>query len=149
MQLLNLDPAANPNFQLEVPNLSDPDEENALMLNTNELFQSAVIRQPEIIAADLRVRSADRSVKLARGTYYPRMLLARSIFSGFSSAPTVSMLPQNYWDQLNQNLGQQVYFALSIPLLNGLQVRTNVQCTRFNAQQVQLQAEQARRITLR
>lgn len=119
------------------------------MLNTNELFQSAVIRQPEIIAADLRVRSADRSVKLARGTYYPRMLLARSIFSGFSSAPTVSMLPQNYWDQLNQNLGQQVYFALSIPLLNGLQVRTNVQCTRFNAQQVQLQAEQARRITLR
>jgi len=148
LQLLNLDPAANPDFQLEVPDLPDPDEENALILNTNELFQRAAIRQPEIKAADLRVLSASRSVQLARGAYYPRLLLAGSIFSGFSSAPTVSMLPQNYWDQLSQNLGQQVQFALSIPLLNGLQVRTNVQRTRFNAQQVQLQAEQAR-LTLR
>jgi outer membrane protein len=94
------------------------------------------------------VLSADRSVKLARGAYYPRLLLAGSIFSGFSSAPTVIMLPQNYWDQLNHNLGQQVQFALSIPLLNGLQVRTNVQRTLLNAQQVQLQAEQTR-LTLR
>jgi outer membrane protein len=148
LQLLNLDPVANPDFQLEVLNLPDPDEENILALNTNELFQGAATRQPEIKAADLRVLSADRSMKLARGAYYPRLILAGSIFSGFSSAPTVIMLPQNYWDQLNHNIGQQVQFALSIPLLNGLQVRTNVQRTLLNAQQVQLQAEQTR-LTLR
>ena len=148
LQLLNLDPAANPDFQIEVPNLPDPDEENALVLNTDELFQGAATRQPEIKAADLRVLSAGRSVELARGAYYPRLILAGSIFSGFSSAPTVSMLPQNYWDQLNQNLGQQVQFALSIPLFNGLQVRTNEQRMLINAQLVQLQAEQAR-LTLR
>jgi outer membrane protein len=148
LQLLNLDPVANPDFQLEVPNLPDPDEENILALNTNELFQGAATRQPEIKAADLRVLSADRSMKLARGAYYPRLILAGSIFSGFSSAPTVIMLPQNYWDQLHHNLGQQVQFALNIPLLNGLQVRTNVQRTLLNAQQVQLQAEQTR-LTLR
>ena len=148
LQLLNLDPAANPDFQIEVPNLPDPDEENVLVLNTDELFQGAATRQPEIKAADLRVLSAGRSVELARGAYYPRLILAGSIFSGFSSAPTVSMLPQNYWDQLNQNLGQQVQFALSIPIFNGLQVRTNEQRTLINAQLVQLQAEQAR-LTLR
>jgi outer membrane protein len=184
LQLLNLDSAANPDFQLEVPNLPDPDEENALVLNTNELFQGAATRQPEIKAADLRVRSAGRSVQLARGAYYPRLLLAGSIFSGFSSARTVPQiggdstaqrltffvpnpttpggaptplnvityqrneLPQHYWDQLSQNLGQQVQFALSIPILNGWQVRTNVQRTLLNARQVQLQAEQAR-LTLR
>ena len=148
LQLLNLDPAANPDFQIEVPNLPDPDEENALVLNTDELFQGAATRQPEIKAADLRVLSAGRSVELARGAYYPRLILAGSIFSGFSSAPTVSMLPQNYWDQLNQNLGQQVQFALSIPIFNGLQARTNEQRMLINAQLVQLQAEQAR-LTLR
>jgi outer membrane protein len=184
LQLLNLDPAANPDFQLQVPTLPDPDEENALVLNTTELFKGAATRQPEIKAADLRVRSASRSVKLARGAYYPRLILAGSIFSGFSSARTVPQdggdstarrttffvqnpttpggaftplnvityqlneLPQRYWDQLSQNLGQQVQFALSIPILNGLQVRTNVQRTLLNAQQVQLQAEQAR-LTLR
>ncbi|MGI4835679.1 MAG: TolC family protein [Janthinobacterium lividum] len=182
LQLLNLDPAANPDFQIEVPDLPDPDAEAPLALNTNDLFQTAASIQPEIKAADLRVLSAGRSVELARGAYYPRLVLAGSVFSGFSSARTVtqiggdstarrttffvqnagtltplsvityqrnvSTLPQNYWDQLNQNLGQQVQFALSIPLLNGLQVRTNVQRTLINAQQVQLQAEQAR-LTLR
>jgi outer membrane protein len=58
LQLLNLDPAANPDFQLEMPNLPDPDEENVLVLNTTELFQGAASRQPEIKAADLRVLSA-------------------------------------------------------------------------------------------
>jgi outer membrane protein len=184
LQLLNLDPAANPDFQLEMPNLPDPDEENVLVLNTTELFQGAASRQPEIKAADLRVLSAGRSVKLARGAYYPRLIVAGSIFSGFSSARTVPQiggdstarrttlfvpnpttpggpltplsvityqrneLPQHYWDQLSQNLGQQVQFALSIPIFNGWQVRTNVQRTLLNAQQVQLQAEQAR-LTLR
>jgi outer membrane protein len=186
LQLLNLDPAANPDFQIEVPALPDPDAEAALSLNTNELFQGAATRQPEIKAADLRVLSAGRSVEVARGAYYPRLVLGGSIFSGFSSARTVtqvggdstarrtiffvqnpatpgapltplnvityqrnvSTLPQSYWSQLDQNLGQQVQFALSIPILNGLQVRTNVQRTLINAQQVQLQAEQAR-LTLR
>ncbi|RZK97841.1 MAG: hypothetical protein EOO62_27395 [Hymenobacter sp.] len=112
--------------------------------------------------------------------------MAGSVFSGFSSARTVSQvggdstarrttffvqnpstpgapltplnvvtyqrnvtsLPQGYWDQLNQNLGQQVQFALSVPILNGLQVRTNVQRTIIAAEQAQLQAEQAR-LTLR
>ncbi|RZK96635.1 MAG: TolC family protein, partial [Hymenobacter sp.] len=186
LQQLNLDPAANPDFQIEVPNLPDPDEENALTLNTNDVYQGAATRQPEIKAADLRVLSAGRTIDLARGAYYPRLVLAGSVFSGFSSARTVSQvggdstarrttffvqnpstpgapltplnvvtyhrnvtsLPQGYWDQLNQNLGQQVQFALSVPILNGLQVRTNVQRTIIAAEQAQLQAEQAR-LTLR
>ncbi|MDO7886796.1 TolC family protein [Hymenobacter cheonanensis] len=186
LQQLNLDPAANPDFQIEVPDLPDPDEENALALNTNEVYQGAATRQPEIKAADLRVLSAGRTIDLARGAYYPRLILAGSVFSGFSSARTVTQvggdstarrttffvqnpgtpgapltplnvityqrnvtsLPQGYWDQLNQNLGQQVQFALSVPILNGLQVRTNVQRTIIAAEQAQLQAEQAR-LTLR
>jgi len=186
LQQLNLDPAANPDFQIEVPDLPDPDEENTLALNTNDVYQGAATRQPEIKAADLRVLSAGRTIDLARGAYYPRLILAGSVFSGFSSARTVSQiggdstarrttffvqnpgtpgapltplnvvtyqrnvtsLSQGYWDQLNQNLGQQVQFALSVPILNGLQVRTNVQRTIIAAEQAQLQAEQAR-LTLR
>ena len=75
-----------------MPNLPDPDEESALILNTNELFQGAATRQPEIKAADLRVLSAGRSVALARGAYYPRLVLSGSIFSGFSSARTVPQI---------------------------------------------------------
>ena len=186
LQLLNLDPATNPDFRIEVPELPDPDTEVPLAINTNELFQGAATRQPEIKAADLRVLSAGRSIDLARGAYYPRLALVGSVFTGFSSARTVTSisgdssvrhttffvqnpgtpgapltplnvityqrnvtsLPQSYWDQLNQNLGQQVQFVLNVPILNGLQVRTNVQRTIIAAEQAQLQAEQAR-LTLR
>ena len=182
LQLLNLDPAVNPDFQIEVPNLPDPDEEGAYELNTNEVFQTAASLQPEIKAADLRVLSSRRAIDLARGAYYPRLSIGGSVFTGYSSARSVtqiggdstarrttffvqnagtltpfnvvtyqrnvSTLPQGYWSQLDQNLGQQVQFALNIPILNGLQVRTNVQRTLINSQQVQLNAEQAR-LTLR
>ena len=86
LQLLNLDPANNPDFQIEVPPLPDPDAEAAYLLNTNEVYQGAAGRLPEIRAADLRVQSAQRSVDLARGAYYPRLLLSGSLSTLFSSA---------------------------------------------------------------
>jgi outer membrane protein len=60
----------------------------------------------------------------------------------------VSSLPQNFFDQLNQNLGQQVQFSLNIPILNGLQVRTSVQRAIIGEQVASVRAEQTR-LTLR
>ncbi|MBD2721272.1 TolC family protein [Hymenobacter armeniacus] len=57
-------------------------------------------------------------------------------------------LPQGFWDQLNQNLGQQIQFQLNIPILNGLQVRTGVQRAIINEKAQTVRAEQAR-LTLR
>jgi outer membrane protein len=182
IQLLNLDPATNQDFAIEVPPLPDPDEEAPYLVDLNQTYQAAAARLPEIQAADLRVRSAQSTVDVARGAYLPRLSLAGSVFSGYSSARSVtsvgtdstarrttffvqnggvltplsvltyqrnvSSLPQNYWDQLDQNLGRQVQFALSIPLLNGLQVRTQVQRSLIGVQQAEVQAEQAR-LTLR
>jgi outer membrane protein len=182
IQLLNLDPAANQDFAIEVPPLPDPDEEAAYLVDINQTYQTAAARLPEIQAADLRVRSAMSTVDVARGAYLPRLSLAGSIFSGYSSGRTVTSvgsdsvarrttffvqnsgvltplnvltyqrnsvtLPQNYWDQLDQNLGRQIQFSLAIPLLNGLQVRTQVQRSLIGVQQAEVQAEQAR-LTLR
>jgi outer membrane protein len=60
----------------------------------------------------------------------------------------ITSLPQGYWDQLNQNLGQQIQFSLNVPILNGLQVRTGVQRAIINEQVASVRAEQAR-LTLR
>jgi outer membrane protein len=57
-------------------------------------------------------------------------------------------LPQGFWDQLNQNLGQQIAIQLNVPILNGLQVRTGVQRAIINEQAQNVRAEQAR-LTLR
>jgi outer membrane protein len=62
--------------------------------------------------------------------------------------PTFDVLPVRYFDQLNNNLGKSLQFGLSIPILNGLQVRTAVQRSIINEQAAGVRAEQAR-LTLR
>ena len=85
-QLLNIDPATDPNFEIEVPNLPDPDQEAPYEVDVNAVFQQAANTRPEIRAADLRVQSARRSVDIARGGYYPRLFLNGSLSTLYSSA---------------------------------------------------------------
>jgi outer membrane protein len=62
--------------------------------------------------------------------------------------PNYETLPARFFDQLGNNYGKAVQFSLQIPLLNGLQVRTNVQRSLINEQSAGVRAEQAR-LTLR
>ena len=66
----------------------------------------------------------------------------------FPGQPTYNALPVRFMDQLNNNLGKSVQFGLSVPILNGLQVRTGVQRAVINEQAASVRAEQAR-LTLR
>jgi outer membrane protein len=86
LQLLNIDPATAQDFQIEVPNLPDPDQEAPYVVDLNQTYQTAAGSLPEIKAAELRVVSARRSIDLARGNYYPRLALTGSVFTGFSSS---------------------------------------------------------------
>ena len=88
VQLLNLDPAAANRFTVVAPTLPDPATlaPASDALDPNATFAIARQRQPEIKAADLRVSSAQRSLDIARGGYYPRLTVAGGVQTGFSSA---------------------------------------------------------------
>ncbi|TGE28529.1 TolC family protein [Hymenobacter metallicola] len=58
--------------------------------------------------------------------------------------PRFETLPEGFTSQVKNNLGKQINFNLSIPILNGLQVRTNVQRSQIGVKQAELQAEQSR-----
>ena len=62
--------------------------------------------------------------------------------------PRFEFLPSGFFNQLNDNIGKTIQFSLSVPILNGLQVRTNVQRSVVQEEQARLRAEQAR-LTLR
>ncbi|WP_180754501.1 TolC family protein [Hymenobacter sp. DG01] len=83
-QLLNLPSPTG--FQIEVPPLADPDDEPLLEADPDGTYQTAQSLLPEIKAADLRVRSAQSSLDIARGGYYPRLAFGAGIFTGFSSS---------------------------------------------------------------
>ncbi|MDU0370055.1 TolC family protein [Hymenobacter endophyticus] len=83
-QLLNLPSPTG--LTIEVPALADPDDEPLLTADPDGTYQTAQSLLPEIKAADLRVRSASRSLDIARGAYYPRLAFGAGIFTGFSSS---------------------------------------------------------------
>ena len=62
--------------------------------------------------------------------------------------PGFKTLESGFFNQLEDNVGRTVQFALSVPILNGLQVRTNVQRAIINEEISRLRADQTR-LTLR
>ena len=62
--------------------------------------------------------------------------------------PGGTFSPTNFTSQLNDNFGKQLSFNLNIPILNSLQVRTQVARAQLQAQQAQVNTSQVR-LTLR
>ncbi|MBC7449047.1 MAG: TolC family protein [Hymenobacteraceae bacterium] len=66
----------------------------------------------------------------------------------YSFQPKLEQKPTNFTNQFQDNFGKQLGFTLTVPILNGLQVRTQVKRSQLQAQQAQLSADQVR-VTLR
>lgn len=86
VQLLNLDAAGAVAFRIDTPQLPDPDDEATYDAEPGTIYETALGLQPDIKAADLRVRSAQLGVDVAKGAYLPRLTLAAGLFTGFSSS---------------------------------------------------------------
>lgn len=57
------------------------------------------------------------------------------------SKNSFSQIWQGYWNQLDQNFGQQIGLQLNIPIFNGNLARTNVHKARLNIETARLQKE--------
>lgn len=62
--------------------------------------------------------------------------------------PRFDVKPTAFSNQIKDNFGKQLQFNLSVPILNGLQARTNMQRAQIAVQQAQARADQTR-LTLR
>ncbi|QNP51640.1 TolC family protein [Hymenobacter qilianensis] len=58
--------------------------------------------------------------------------------------PNFELLPTSFSDQVKDNIGRALQFSLQIPILNGLQTRTNVQRSQIAVKQAELRAAQTR-----
>ncbi|UOG72756.1 TolC family protein [Hymenobacter tibetensis] len=86
IQLLNLDAAGAAAFRIDMPALADPDDQAAYDAEPSAIYETALGLQPDVKAADLRVRSAQMGVDVAKGAYLPRLTFAAGVFTGFSSS---------------------------------------------------------------
>jgi outer membrane protein len=94
------------------------------------VVQNALATLPQVKAAELRLRGAQRGLRAARGQWGPSVLLFGNVGTTYSSAArrtvgsSSEIIP--YGDQWQNNRFSTLGVGVQIPILNGLQTRTRV-----------------------
>ena len=102
-----------------------PDTElNMLIEKPEEVYRIALTQRHNIKAAELRIESAEKSIKLAKSQYYPQLNFNAGIGTGYyhtSGLPSAS-----FGTQMRENFSQYLGLTLSVPIFNRLQTRNSV-----------------------
>ncbi len=152
--LMQTDPGQE--FRVERPDVVIPADANPESLTFREVYSTAVGTQPQIRANELRLKSAELDVDIARGALLPTLSVFGGIDSRWSSAskivdkvndilvsqtiffngietevqfPSQEFTFKNnpYFDQLDQNFGQSFGLSLQVPIYNNGRNRINMQ----------------------
>jgi len=145
-QMLNL-PSPD-SFKIAIPKI-DVSLESAVLLTQEQVFAFAVNTQPEIKSAELKVKSSEEGLTIARGMRSPSISLNGSLGTGYSGdskqiagTPTLAgfdtigftehtndpvlqpLVNYNeetvpFNDQIKQNFNKSISLSLTMPILNG------------------------------
>ncbi|MDD3788192.1 MAG: TolC family protein [Petrimonas sp.] len=94
------------------------------LLSANAVYESALLARPEIQAAQFRLQSSEKEVKMAESGYYPTLSFGANMGSGYYNMSGRTNDP--FSTQLKNNLSQGLGFTLSIPIFNKFQVKNSV-----------------------
>lgn len=168
-QLLDLDDIDS--FEIEVPEI-EIESIGELDESPLQIYTTAVNRQPDVRSAELRVASAERGVKIARGGRSPMLSFRGSYGTGYSGAsrevtdvmigepeqigvtaagepvfgPSFDYLTRikPFGDQLEDNLNRSLAFVLTIPIFNNFQTRTSISRSRIALENANLNKQWVR-----
>ncbi|MDP4290815.1 MAG: TolC family protein [Bacteroidota bacterium] len=170
-QLLDL--PESDRFLVEVPNLQVLNQ-SALQATPNSIYEMALNNQPSIKSADLKVKSAELTLKRSYAALMPTLALSAQINTGFQTnmttidqitpfyptigytqsgnIPVISSFPEynytykkfNWNDQLNSNIQKSLGIYMSIPIFGKMQGQNNVKRSRLNIESSKLDLQQAK-----
>ncbi len=149
MQMLDLE--ANADFDIEKPVIRIT--KTPTLIPPDLIYNKSLAIMPEIKSAEYRVRSAEKTVALAKGQHSPRIFASGSYASLFSDQilevsgrDPVTGFPiygdtKSFGKQINDNRNGALVFGLTIPIFNGFQVSTNVRKSKIVKENAQLDLE--------
>jgi outer membrane protein len=128
-QLLEL-PSAD-SFKIVIPEIAvDP---VAFESNPDSIYSVAEKIRPEILGAEYKLKGAEYDLAIAKGGRSPQLSVGASWNTAYSDnrIDLVTLQPYGFGTQLDINRNSAVGFSLSIPILNGWMVNTQIKNSRL------------------
>jgi outer membrane protein len=141
--------------------------------DANEVVRTALNVNPDIHLAELQQKTYQQAIKLAKGYYYPTVSLYGGLASSYSdrlnqkligSTPATQQIgivqatsqsvvapyqqpiygPYSAFNQISDNLNQNIGLSIQIPIFNKFNTRTTVRKAELNLQSAQLSTQIAK-----
>ena len=136
----------NADFDIIAPSVDNGITEYANSVQPTELvFDNAVQVKPEIKAQELQVKSAEKTLAIAKSSYYPTLSLSMNIGTYYFDSYNKSIINDSFSSQVKNNMNEAIGLNLSIPIFNRFSVRNQVRNAKFNIENQQLALENAKK----
>ena len=113
-------------FKIEKPVLPEI-KANLSMANSIDVFNNAMNARPEIQAAQLRVKSAEKDLEIAKGNHYPNLTFNANYYNLYNNKYSdINGEDIAFGDQLKNNGRSSLGLTLGIPIFNRFQVRNGI-----------------------
>ena len=107
------------------------------------IYADALATKPEVLAAQLRLKAADHSIKIAQAGLYPTLSFSAGLGTNYYT--TSGFKADGFGTQLKNNFSQYLGFNLSIPIFNRFQTRNSIRSAKLEKVNQQLALDQTRK----
>jgi outer membrane protein len=121
------------------------------MLNSMDIFKTAVDVRPEVKSAEYKLKSAEKDLDIAKGTQYPTLSLGASYYNAYNNKYTYTDDNNishyiNFSDQMKNNERYGFGFDLSIPVFNQRQVKNNISNAKIQRENLELELQNTKNL---
>ena len=173
-QLMLLDPKES--FQVQRPTVTVPEDFNPDQLTPSQVYLTAYNNQANMKANEIRMEAAEKNVDVAKAAFLPRLSIFGGVSTNFSNAArrftsmpgttqqtvlvngepltfefqTSIPVQQDYpyFDQLSENLGQNIGASISIPIYSNYSAQISTERARLQVITQELVNQEAEQILL-
>ena len=123
-------------FSVARPDTTSLNGDAVAAVSPDAVYAEALGLKPEILAQQLRLRSASHNIKMAQAGYYPTLSLSGGLGTNYYT--TSGFTSDAFGTQLKNNFSQYIGLNLSVPIFNRFQTRNSVRSARVEQENQQL-----------
>ena len=108
------------------------------------IYADAVDVRPAVRAEEIRLKSTEKSLKIAQAAQYPSLSLSGGVGSNYYTTNNAAYPQDTFWNQLSHNFSPYIGVSMSVPIFTRFQTRNNIRSARVNQELQQIQLDKTK-----